>query len=67
MKIPEGQELLTQAAVAVFVFVVCAVILFIAFSTRSPAVQLVAVVSTLGLVFLIGLRLGARAPGDPRE
>jgi len=67
MNIPEGQELLTQAVVAIFVFVVCATVLFIAFSTRSAIVQLVAVVSVLGLVFLIGLRLGARTPGDRKE
>jgi hypothetical protein len=64
VKIPEGRELVGQLLVSLFVFVVCGIVLFIAIGMNSAAVQLAAVISVLVLVFLIGLRVGGKKPGD---
>jgi hypothetical protein len=64
VKIPEGRELAAQVLVAVFVFVVCGIALFIAFGIESPAMQLGVGVSVMGLIFLLGLRIGGKKPGD---
>jgi len=64
MKIPKGKELVAQVLTAVFVLAVCGAALFIALGIRSPTVQLGLGLSVLGLVFLIGLRIGGRGPGE---
>jgi hypothetical protein len=64
MRIPQGAELAAQALVAGSVFVVFGMVLLAAFEVGSPSGTVAAVTSILGLVFLIGLRMGGKAPGD---
>lgn len=64
MKIPEGRGLAAQVLVSLFVLVVCGTVVVIAFQAGSPAGMIGALVAVLGLIFLVGLRIAGRAPGD---
>jgi hypothetical protein len=64
MKIREGRELAFQVLVTVFFLIVIGAVSFVLFVLESPAAMFVGLLTVLGLLFLIGLRVSARRPGD---
>jgi hypothetical protein len=67
MRSPAGREFVFQALVSLFVAVVCFVAVVIFLRWEDTTAGLVSVAVFLLFLFLFGIRVSARSPGDKRS